>query len=152
MLHVLAMSCVGIVSLYSIISIHEENEFYYTGTAEADIIDHSRIGLTLASLVIAELSLGALALVFMFYGKSIYQISVVRKAHKVIGYSLVGIGYVNVLIGRDLLDEGLPGYIVIGICYLVLFGVSEIRTFFGRYFKKSKYDCRRKQKKIYDYE
>ena len=106
-IHTLTMGVVGLLTIYSSISIYEENEFVYHGLQDEDKLRHSRIGMAIATLVIAELSLGACAFLFMFCGKSIYQMSVVRKAHKAVGYALLVACFYNVLIGRDLMSEGI---------------------------------------------
>lgn len=66
---------------------------------EDDKLHHSIIGHGILVLVLAEGFLGLAAGFFMLFSKNIYQISVVRKGHKVIGWALLASGFIECYYG-----------------------------------------------------
>ena len=61
--------------------------------------EHSRLGMTLSSIVISEVIFGFLTSYFKIFTKNMHAITLITRAHKIIGYSLFISGLVNCILG-----------------------------------------------------
>jgi Eukaryotic cytochrome b561. len=62
---------------------------------DSSTFEHSRLGMTISSIVISQATFGFLSSYFRIFTKNLQALSLINKIHKVVGYSLLITGLVN---------------------------------------------------------
>jgi cytochrome b involved in lipid metabolism len=142
--HLLFGGMIVIVTIYSCIEIYDDNRGMYEYWTDVKR-KHSRIGMLVMVTVGVQGLLGLISAFLIWKRKHIHQISVMRTAHKILGYALTIIGLWNLWTGWEMYDDDWHGlmtalYTIIGVTYFLL----EIRHQVAIHFPAIKYlDCRR---------
>ncbi|CAG9332730.1 unnamed protein product [Blepharisma stoltei] len=97
---------------------------------------HSRLGFSLASLVVVQGLTGVLLRFFQNYTKNFGMTRQARRVHRVVGYSMLMVGLINCHYGWELYDDMIlfPYWAMISV---IVFGylMFEFRYQFSHYFK-----------------
>lgn len=104
-----------IASLITIISSSQvyKDDAYTTKTITKDTNVHSRLGMLMSSLVIGECFFGFLISYFKIFTKNIQAMTLITRAHKIVGYTLLICGLINCWKGWVLYGEGTSKYLMI---------------------------------------
>jgi NAD(P)H-flavin reductase len=133
------------ITVFSVMSVYGDNKGIYS-TFDDDQTVHSRLGLIILVLVIILGLLGAISAYEMWRKRSIYKMSVLRKAHAILGRSMVIAGYYNCFIGWDIngSSSGEAFIITVTVILCALFLIFELRLQIASYFPFSKFNlnCR----------
>ena len=108
---------------------HKERSYEYF---DDDALGHSRIGLALTSLVIAQVLFGMLTSYTKIFTKSTQLTILLMRAHKLIGYCMFIAGLRNVYSGWDIYGEIKSSMIIIYTIIAVAFVTAELIQIFYR--------------------
>ncbi|OMJ89737.1 hypothetical protein SteCoe_8002 [Stentor coeruleus] len=126
-------------SLLTIISssvIFKDDAYPYS-TLTDETNTHSRLGMILSSLVIAECIFGMLSSYFKIFTKNVQATTLINRLHKVVGYALLICGLINCWKGWVIYGDGLGkiltilGFIAAGALF-VTFEIYQIFVRNGR--------------------
>ena len=111
-----------IFSAYSIYIVNETMLYTYT----SDQRYHSRVGITVASLVMAQVFLGILTRAFIYFKSAVIPIMVIRKAHHFLGWGLLIAGLINAWLGWKMYDDSKHTFLTILYVFLcIIYTVLE---------------------------
>ena len=90
---------------------------------------HSRIGIAIASLIMAQVLLGIVTRVFINIKSKVAPISVIRKAHHFLGWCLNIAGLANAWIGWGMYNEDKHKFLT--VIYVLLFIIYSLLESWG---------------------
>lgn len=132
-----------VVTIISVMSVYKDNEGIYSSFDDDETV-HSRLGLIIFVLMIILGFLGAISAYEMWKKRSIYKMSVMRKAHAILGRAMLIAGFYNCFIGWDIngSSTGEAFIIIVTVILCGLFIIFEVRLQIASYFPFSKYNLK----------
>ena len=114
---------------------YQKNETPLSGLqAETDLMYHSRLGMTLCAMCMAQFTLGVVSKYFMMYKTKLRIVMLVRRLHQILGWAMPLMSFVNIRYGWKLNSDTstlnnivYPFYAVLAIIIAVL----EVRHRWG---------------------
>lgn len=129
--HVVPLLTASLITIISSSLLYKDDQ-YSTISMSEKTFDHSRIGMIMSSIVIAQCIFGCMYSYFKIFTKNVQALTILARAHKVIGYTLLILGLINCLKGWDIY-KGRAGIVltILGfILTVLLFGGLEIYQVF----------------------
>ena len=124
--HFVLLSLSSIATIITSSNLFKEDKYPYS-TVSDDTFLHSRAGMILSSLVIAEVIFGLGTSYHKIFTRNIHATLLFNRSHKLVGYALFIGGLYNCWVGWDLYGSRGKGLIVIAFILAILFfGVMEI--------------------------
>ena len=126
--HLLTLLTAALITLIS-----SESTFgvdsYSLSTIPQATLEHSRLGMILASIVASQVVFGMMTSYFKIATKNFHAVTLIRRAHKIVGYGLLISGFINCIKGWEIINNtgGLVLYALALIVITILFAYLEIR-------------------------
>ncbi|OMJ95838.1 hypothetical protein SteCoe_741 [Stentor coeruleus] len=131
-IHTIPLLIASLITIISSSNIYKDDQ-YPTETISEQTLDHSRIGMIMSSIVIAQCIFGMMYSYFKIFTKNVQALTFMVRAHKVIGYALLIIGLINCFKGWDIYNGktgiGLTilGYVITVVAFI---GFDVYQIFF----------------------
>ena len=126
--HFFAGITVGVITVWSLSHIYKKDSYSYDDLPK-ETRYHSRLGLTIGCLVLAQVAMGIMLKVKLVLGGEFAGMRMFRAVHKVLGYSICVPAFVNIRYGWHMYDGEHPTnhlpviytfYAIVGLVYLIL--------------------------------
>lgn len=123
-IHMVLLLAASLITIISSSQIYKDDAYTTEGITK-DTNVHSRLGMLMSSLVIGECVFGFLASYFKIFTKNVQGMTLITRAHKVVGYALLICGLINCWKGWVLYGDGISknlmilGFALAGAIFMV---------------------------------
>ncbi|OMJ93868.1 hypothetical protein SteCoe_3057 [Stentor coeruleus] len=93
-IHMIFLLAASLITIISSSEIYKDDG-YNTKDITKDTNVHSRLGMVMSSLVIGECVFGFLTSYFKIFTKNVHAMTLITRAHKIVGYTLLICGLIN---------------------------------------------------------
>ena len=122
-IHVLCLLTASILTMVYASNTYKQDQNNIS-SMDSSTFEHSRLGMTISSIVISQATFGFLSSYFRIFTKNLQALSLINKIHKVVGYSLLITGLVNCYSGWDLYTDIGDVLIIVAIAVSIVLFVS----------------------------
>lgn len=123
--HFISLLLSSIATIITSTDLYKDDK-YSPDQMSDDTFLHSRIGLILSSLVIAQVIFGMMTSYFKIFTKNANATIMFNRSHRIVGYALFIAGLINCYVGWDIYGGSGQAAITIGfILTAIFFGVLE---------------------------
>ncbi|OMJ80375.1 hypothetical protein SteCoe_19368 [Stentor coeruleus] len=125
--HILLLFISSFITIISS-SLLYKDDMYPASSMSKKTFDHSRIGMIMSSIVISQCAFGFLSLYIKIFTKNLQLLTILIRAHKITGYSLLICGLINCFYGWDIYKDkiGLVLTVLVYIISILVFGGFEV--------------------------
>lgn len=129
--HILLLFISSFITIISS-SLLYKDDMYPTSSMPKATNDHSRIGMTMSSIVISQCVFGFLSLYIKIFTKNIQLMTILVRAHKIVGYSLLICSLRNCFYGWDIYKSKTGQALTVLVCIatIFIFGGFEVYQIF----------------------